>query len=80
MFGRAMVRGFTAAGFVVALFTVLAVSNVGRGDSLSFTTTGAGTVTIPVGYEWANVTVQCWGAGGGGGGGYGGGGGGGGTT
>ncbi len=43
---------------------------------LSLTTAAAGTVTIPAGYDWTNVTVQCWGGGGGGGGdAYGGGGG-----
>ena len=31
------------------------------------TTPGAGNLTIPTGYEWDNVTVQCWGGGGGGG-------------
>ena len=34
---------------------------------LSLTTAGAGSVTIPAGYDWTNVTVQCWGGGGGGG-------------
>ncbi len=46
---------------------IVAVSTFARGDTLSFTTTGAGTLTIPAGYEWTHVTVQCWGGGGGGG-------------
>ena len=61
---------------------IVAVSTFARADTLSFTTTGAGTLTIPAGYEWTDVTVQCWGGGGGGGGyesGDGGGGGGGGA-
>jgi len=34
---------------------------------LSLTTAGAGSVIIPAGYDWTDVTVQCWGGGGGGG-------------
>ena len=40
-----------------------------RGDEIDLTTTGSGSVTIPPGYEWTDVSVQCWGGGGGGGGG-----------
>ena len=48
---------------VVVLYSCLAQGQ----QTLPLTTTGAGGVTIPAGYEWANVTVQCWGGGGGGG-------------
>ena len=43
---------------VVAM--VISVSGVARGDTLSLTTPGSGSVAIPAGYEWTNVTVQCW--------------------
>ncbi len=61
----------------LGVVTIWAVSTIAYANELDLTTTGASTVTIPAGYEWTNVTVQCWGGGGGGGGYYGGGGGGG---
>ena len=87
MFRNPLAQRFGTAASTAALLLALSVPSVARANTLSFTTTGAGSVTIPAGYEWTNVTVQCWGAGGGGGGGgifltgatdYGGGGGGGG--
>lgn len=63
----------------ISLGFVLAASTVALGQvTLPITNTGAGSVTVPAGYDWTNVTVQCWG-GGGGGGAWGGGGGGGGA-
>ena len=75
-------------GFAVALRTnsiwlalLFSVSVAGRasGDTITLTTPGAGSIPVPAGYEWINVTVECWGGGGGGGGGPSGGGGGGGA-
>ena len=64
MFGKTMAGGMLAVVFVAT------VSSVGRGQVvLTYTTAGAGSVTVPTGYEWTDVTVQCWGGGGGGGGG-----------
>ena len=71
MFDNTMVRGSMVALRVAALclMSVAAVSAVAHGQTvLPLTTTGAGSETIPAGYEWTNVTVQCWGAGGGAGG------------
>ena len=74
MFDKTMVRSSMAAALRVAAISLMllaAVSGVVRGAIITETSTGAGTVTIPTGYEWTNVTVQCWGGGGGGaGGGY----------
>ena len=59
-----------AATLTTALILALSVSSVARAQLvLSLTSAGAGSVTIPPGYDWTNVTVQCWGGGGGGGGG-----------
>ena len=44
---------------------ILAVSTIACGSEIQLATTGAGIVTIPAGYEWTNVTVQCWDGGGG---------------
>ncbi len=83
MVGR-MTRSSVGLSVVVLLFSVSAVAH-GQ-DTLTVTNPGAGSVSIPAGYEWTDVTVQCWAGGGGGGGGfpnsgtwYGGGGGGGGA-
>jgi autotransporter-associated beta strand protein len=66
MFDKTMVQGSMAV-IATALIWVLSVSSVTQGqDVLTLTATGAGSVTIPIGYEWTNVTVQCWGGGGGG--------------
>jgi probable HAF family extracellular repeat protein len=52
---------------LIVVSLAMSVSSMVHGQSvLSLTTTGAGSVTIPAGYEWTNVTVQCWGGGGGG--------------
>jgi hypothetical protein len=56
-----------ARGFLAVLLMVFAVTR-GSGDTITLTTPGAGSATVPSGYDWTNVTVQCWGAGGGGGG------------
>ena len=49
---------------------VLSAADTGMGqDTITLTTPGSGSVTIPAGYDWTNVTVQCWSGGGGGGGG-----------
>ena len=57
-------------GVTIVLALLLSVSSVARAQLvLSLTSAGAGSVTIPPGYDWTNVTVQCWGGGGGGGGG-----------
>jgi hypothetical protein len=50
---------------VLNVAVITAVSTIAYGSEISLTTTGAGIVTIPAGYEWTNVTVQCWGGGGG---------------
>ena len=69
MFDKAMARGSMVAVITTALISVQSVGSVARAQVvLSLTSAGAGSVTIPVGYEWTNVTVQCWGGGGGGGG------------
>jgi hypothetical protein len=62
MHGKTLARGLLA----VAL-TVFAVTR-GSGETMTITTPGTGSVTVPTGYEWTNVTVQCWSGGGGGGG------------
>jgi formylglycine-generating enzyme required for sulfatase activity len=67
MFDKLLARVSTLAASFSALLLPLSVSSVVNGSVLSLTTTGAGSVTIPAGFEWTNVTVQCWGAGGGGG-------------
>ena len=55
-------------GVTIVLALFLLVSSVARAQLvLSLTSAGAGSVTIPPGYDWTNVTVQCWGGGGGGG-------------
>ncbi len=78
MFGKTAGRGSMAAAITAILVLAPAISSVVRGDTLTLTTTGTGSVTIPAGYAWSDVTVQCWGGGGGGGeANYGGGGGGG---
>ena len=43
---------------------VVVVPCVAWGNTLTLTTTGIGSITIPAGYEWTDVTVQCWGGGG----------------
>ena len=68
MFEKTMVRGSMVALRVSILLTMLlSVSSVASAQLvLSLTSAGAGSVTIPTGYEWTDVTVQCWGGGGGG--------------
>ena len=63
-----MKRLLVIAG-VSCLLGGVATTPVAGGDTLPLTTPGSGSVTIPAGYEWTDVTVQCWGGGGGGGGG-----------
>ena len=58
-------------GIVVgALLGGIGTARLAQGAVWALTATGAGSITIPAGYEWIDVTVQCWGGGGGGGGGY----------
>ena len=74
-FEKMMVRGLSAFALrvTIVLALLLSVSSLARGqDVLTLTTPGAGSIMIPTGDEWTNVTVQCWGGGGGGGGTYGG--------
>ena len=52
----------------LCVVVILAVSTFARGNEIDLTTTGTGSVTVPAGYEWTDVTVQCWSGGGGGGG------------
>ena len=82
MFGKTTVRGSLVAAFAVyAIFGVVpfAVLNAAaRRHFVNHNNSGVGSVTIPTGYGWTDVTVQCWGGGGGGSGYYGFGGGGGG--
>ena len=54
----------------LSVVVILAGTAFARGNEIDLTTTGTGSVTIPAGYEWTDVTVQCWGGGGGGSGGY----------
>ena len=74
--GNTMVRGLFVAALrmeIISLALLLSASAVARGqDTLTETTPGAGNITVPTGYEWTDVTVQCWSGGGGGGGSYGG--------
>ena len=75
-----MVRSSMAAALrmcAIALILIVADSNFVFAGNITLTMPGPGNVTIPPGYEWIDMTVQCWGAGGGGGYGNGGGGGGG---
>ena len=70
MFRQTFVRGLTAVALQTTVVSalLLAVSSIALGQVvLTLTNTGAGSVTIPAGYDWTNVTVQCWGGGGGGG-------------
>ncbi len=70
MFDKTLMRRSMAA-VTTALILALSVSSMAWSqDVLTLTATGAGSVPIPAGYDWTNVTVQCWGGGGGGGGGY----------
>ena len=58
-----------ALGMTIVLAFLSSVSSVARAQLvLSLTSAGAGSVPIPAGVEWTDVTVQCWGGGGGGGG------------
>ena len=58
-------------GVTIVLALLLSVCSVTMAQLvLSLTSAGGGSVTIPAGYDWTNVTVECWGGGGGGGGGY----------
>jgi fibronectin-binding autotransporter adhesin len=78
MFRKTTMRGLMAA--VTTLILALSVSSVAKAQLvLTLTNAGVGSVTIPAGYEWTNVTVQCWSGGGGGAGGLGAAGGGGGA-
>ncbi len=72
---RRMTRSLLGASAVVLLLAVSAVAHAQ--DTFTVTNPGAGSVTVPAGYAWIDVTIQCWG--GGGGGAYDGGGGGGGA-
>ena len=59
-----MVRGLSAFALrvTIVLALLLSVSSLARGqDVLTLTTPGAGSIMIPTGDEWTNVTVQCWG-------------------
>ena len=70
MFNKTMLRGSLVAVLWLATICVVllvATPAVAYGTVLPLTTPGSGSVTIPAGYEWDNVTVQCWGGGGGGG-------------
>ena len=69
MFVKAMVRGLTAAALrmTAVLILLLSIFAVVHGAELILTNTGAGSVTVPAGDDWTNVTIQCWGGGGGGG-------------
>ena len=70
MSSKTLVRASMAA-FVTALMLAMSVSSVALAqDVMTLTSTGAGSITVPAGYEWTNVSIQCWGGGGGGGGGY----------
>jgi hypothetical protein len=62
MFEKTIARGFLVAALLAAVSTVARWQVV-----LTYTTAGAGSVTVPTGCEWIDVTVQCWSGGGGGG-------------
>ena len=66
MFNKMLVRDSMAVATITTfLILALSFSSVARAQFvLPLTSTGAGSVTIPAGYEWANVMVQCWGGGG----------------
>jgi len=69
MFEKAMARSLMAAALrmtAISLGLLLSVFGVARGAIITETSTGVGSLTIPTGYEWINVTIQCWGGGGGG--------------
>ena len=52
----------------IASFVLLFVASKAWGQAtLTLTTPGEGSVTVPTGVDWTDVTVQCWGGGGGGG-------------
>ena len=79
---RGLAAGALRMAIVPAFLFLVSVAAHGQQMVLPVTNTGAGSITVPTGYDWINVTVQCWSGGGGGGGGwyvYGGGGGGGGA-
>jgi hypothetical protein len=63
MFEKTMVRGLIAAAMwmaiVLAFPFLVSVAAHGQQVVLTETTPGAGTVTVPAGVEWADVTVQC---------------------
>jgi hypothetical protein len=59
------VNGGTATD-QTAEFDAISITPVSSG-CLIYTNPGTGSVTVPTGYKWTNVTVQCWGGGGGGG-------------
>jgi autotransporter-associated beta strand protein len=50
--------------YTVSLVTAFTITGVTRANTLSLTTSETGTVTIPAGYEWTDVTIQCRGGGG----------------
>ena len=68
MFEKAMLRGLVAVALrakTIVLALLLSVSAVARADIvLTETTPGEGSITVPVGQQWFDVEVQCWGAGG----------------
>ena len=66
MFEKMTARGLLAVALrmkIISLVFLMSVSLVtpGSGDTITFTTPGDGSVTVPTGYEWADVTIQCWG-------------------
>lgn len=85
MLVKMLVRSSMVPTITTIVILAMSFSSVAQGEVIPLKTTGAGNITIPEGYVWTNVTVQCWGGGGGGGsgssynttgyGGYGGGGG-----
>ena len=63
-----MRKSIASITLLPSLLLVSAATAHGQ-DILTETTPGAGSITVPTGYEWIDVTVQCWSGGGGGGGG-----------
>ena len=65
MFGKTLVCGWLAAALgTLALALIGAVSAcVLAGTRLSSQPPAPGALTISPGYEWTDVSVQCWGGG-----------------
>lgn len=67
VFGKADPVRIYSSAIAFALGAVLLAAASGHADTITLSTPGNGSVTVPEGYMWTDITVQCWSGGGGGG-------------